>query len=535
MNGPAPPLSPIEWAALAGCLLLGSLLAGTARRGAGTARGFFLADRSLPWPLVAASSIAAEIGIAALLVLPGAMAALEGYLSPLAWTFGALAARAIIGHCFVKAFYEGEVQSPYDVMGRRLGSSAKALGSALFAIGAFFGHGARILLAVLPVALLGGLPFGPCFAAVVLCAVAWVCAGGIRAVVWIDLLHLLLLLAGCTGALLWVLGGFDDGWTTLRETLASAERFDGNPVDKLQIVDLGVAPGSGASFWLALLAVPFLQLHLLGIDQIHAQRLFCCRSPQEAKKAILWGSLGQLANPLLLLLGGAIFVFYQLAPPTDPAVLSALRWTGAGPGASAAVLPVWAATELPGALRTLLLVGFLAAAASALAALLLALSQTSLSMLREGQRAPAEARRLVRQARALVAAWGIAVASLGFGLLAWRDEGGIEAALFARTLPACVAGPLLAIFLLSLERRTKPLGLAAGVLLSFLAALVLAHVHLLPPHGALADLLAKLPLFELVPPPDAALRLRFAPEWLVPASTLLTLLCARANRSENPS
>src|SRR5690606_31313131 len=98
------------------------------------------------------------------------------------------------------------------------------------------------------------------------------------------------------------------------------------------------------------------------VDQVHAQRLFCCRGSRDARKAVLWAGLGQVLCPLLLLLGGGIFVYYRLQPPTDPAILSALNWSGQGPSVPAAVLPVWATTELPPLLQALLLVLFLAAA-----------------------------------------------------------------------------------------------------------------------------------------------------------------------------
>lgn len=525
MNGLASSLGPVDWTALAAWLLLGSFLAWTAHRRAGTARDFFLAGRSLPWPLVAASSIATETGVVAFLLLPGTMAALEGNLTPLCWAIGSLAARAVIGCCFVRTFYDGEVQSPYDVMGKRLGPATKALGSALFLIGAVFGHGARVLVAVLPLALVSGLSFPTCFAVVALCAVLWTCLGGIRAVVWTDLLQLALLLGGCASALLWTVGTFDDGWTTLRETLASAERFDGTPVEKSQLLDFGFWTDGNTNFWISVFAVPFIHLHALGVDQVHAQRLFCCRGPSEARRAVLWSFLGQSVNALLLLLGAAIFVFLHLAPPTDPAILSAMEWSGGGPGEPYAVLPLWVATELPPLPRCLLIAGFFAAAVSALDSLLLALSQTSASLLRRNRGEPAEARRLVRHARALVVAWGAIVATFAFLMLTRGEPGGNETLSLAGHLLPCVAGPLLGIFLVALRGRGNPLGLVFGTMLSLLLLSPWVLAPSLPAESPLGHVLAQLPLFERIDGSSPSLRPRLALEWGTPLSALLTMLC----------
>ncbi len=526
MNGLATPYAPIAGFAVILWVAIGSLLALAARSRAETARGFFLADRSLPWPLVALSSIASEASLTALLVLPGAMAALEGNLTPLFWCIGALAARGIIAAYFVPSFYEGEVQSPYDVIGRHLGSGAKAIATACFIGGGLLGHGARIFLLIWPISLLGGPPYLACFALVMVCAMLWVCLGGMRALVWTDSLHFLLLMASCLGALLWVLGHIDGGWEQIGAELHAAEAFAGPPVNKLKLIDFAGDALAASQLLMAALVLPFLPLHTLGVDQVHAQRLFCCRGSRDARKAVLWAGLGQVLCPLLLLLGGGIFVYYRLQPPTDPAILSALNWSGQGPSVPAAVLPVWATTELPPLLQALLLVLFLAAAVSALESLLLALSQTSHSLLRGSRPHQSDARRLVRLARWLVLAWGILLIPLILAFLNERLPLPYEPRDLSRAIPILIAGPLLALFILALMDRATPIGLYLGLSLSLSLGLLLLSAPFLFPDTVIAKALRPMAWPPLRGGVESPLLRRPALEVWIPLSALLTFLCA---------
>ena len=47
---------------------------------------------------------------------------------------------------------------------------------------------------------------------------------------------------------------------------------------------------------------------VFGVDQLAAQRMFCCKNARAAGKAILFSSFGQLITLLMLLIGTALFV-----------------------------------------------------------------------------------------------------------------------------------------------------------------------------------------------------------------------------------
>ena len=112
--------------------------------------------------------------------------------------------------------------------------------------------------------------------------------GGMRTVIWTDVMQFGLFVVGGLTALIWMVTGFPDGWNTLISVASSVEQFDGTTIDKLRVLNFTLDPDVEFTFWVALIAVPFLNLNAFGVDQLNAQRMFCCKDPQQARKAIIW-------------------------------------------------------------------------------------------------------------------------------------------------------------------------------------------------------------------------------------------------------
>ena len=54
---------------------------------------------------------------------------------------------------------------------------------------------------------------------------------------------------------------------------------------KFTLLNLTTDPAVGFTLWVAIIAVPFQNLSAFGVDQLNAQRMFCCRDANDAKKA----------------------------------------------------------------------------------------------------------------------------------------------------------------------------------------------------------------------------------------------------------
>ena len=137
----------VDWAVVAGYLLLTTLVGHLLRGKQASVKDFFLGGRSLPWPAVSGSIIATEISGVTFIGVAGMVYAEKGDFTYLQWGIGSIIARVIVGFFFVRAFYEREIYSPYDYMGHRLGEGVKRLATVVFQIGGILGQSVRVLVA----------------------------------------------------------------------------------------------------------------------------------------------------------------------------------------------------------------------------------------------------------------------------------------------------------------------------------------------------------------------------------------------------
>ena len=522
--------TPVDWAVVFGYLLLTTWVGHLMRGKQANIKDFFLGGRSLPWTAVSGSIIATEISGVTFIGVPGTVMALQGDFTYLQWAIGSIVARIFVGLFFVKVFYEKDIYSPYDYMGNKLGAGVKKLATVLFTVGSILAQSVRVLVAALPLKIVTPLPLEWCIVIIGLFAIGWTLMGGMRTVIWTDVMQFGLFVAGGTIALLWMVSGFENGWATLFDTARHVGLFDGTTIDKMRVFNFSFDKDLQFTFWVAIFAVPFLNLNAFGVDQLNAQRMFCCKNPVDAKKAIIWSSVGQLVTVLMLMVGAALFVFYRINPPTDPLIMEGMDWQEGQPKTSDMAFPVWIVTELPLGLRGLILAGIFAAAISSLDSILAALSQTTLSLFAktDHEYTEEEHKRLVRLSRILVLVWGVFLTGFTFALLAVKEKTEVNILPLAFGMTTYTVGPLLGTFFVALWGRGKGsvLGLVFGAVISFLLVIfVRTDVWVLFMTDGLAEALANLPTYQLVEGESKTIKPVLASAWMWPITTMITVTC----------
>jgi SSS family transporter len=522
--------TPVDWAVVFGYLLLTTWVGHLMRGKQANIKDFFLGGRSLPWTAVSGSIIATEISGVTFIGVPGTVMALQGDFTYLQWAIGSIVARIFVGLFFVRVFYEKDIFSPYDYMGNKLGLGVKKLATVLFTVGSILAQSVRVLVAALPLKIVTPLPLEWCIVIIGLFAIGWTLMGGMRTVIWTDVMQFGLFVAGGTIALLWMVSGFENGWATLFDTARHVELFDGTTIDKMRVFNFSFDKDLQFTFWVAIFAVPFLNLNAFGVDQLNAQRMFCCKNSSDAKKAIIWSSVGQLVTILMLMVGAALFVFYRINPPTDPLIMDAMRWQEGQPKTPDMAFPVWIVTELPMGLRGLILAGIFAAAISSLDSILAALSQTTLSLFAktDHEYTEEEHKRLVRLSRILVLVWGVFLTGFTFALLAVKEKTEVNILPLAFGMTTYTVGPLLGMFFMALWGRGKGsvLGLVVGAVISFvLVIFVRTDVWVLFMNDGLAEALANLPTYQLVEGESKTIKPTLSSAWMWPITTFLTIGC----------
>lgn len=446
-------MSPIDWAVLVGYLIFTTVLGAKLAGRQATIRDFFLGGRKLPWPAVAGSIIATEISAVTFIGAPAIVFAARGNFTYLQLAFGAILARVIIGIWFVPAFYEREIYSPYDYMGNRLGQRARSAATGLFVLGAILGQSVRVLITAVVLELISGIPIDYSIWVIGAIAVGWTLLGGITTVIWTDVIQFAVFVIGMIAALVFVVIELPGGWGEMIDVAAASDKF------RFWNFDLDLT--QAFTIWAALLANTIMCLSAYGTDQLIAQRMFCCKGPGPARKAIIASSVGQLLTLVALFVGVGLFAFYERFPLTgDAATLVAEQGDR--------IFPIFIIQQMPVGLVGLLIAGVFAAAISSLDSVLAALSQTVISGFykpwREkrrhgGTEAPKhdDDRHYVYVSKCLVVVWGVllcAVAQVAkLALDHYPDILSLALAMATYTFGAMLAAFALAFFKLNVNDR----------------------------------------------------------------------------------
>ena len=193
---------------------------------------FSLGGRSIPWWAVLASIVAAETSAATFLGTPAEGFKTRGYFYG-QLVIGTILARIIIAATFIKPYYDYRVQSVYEFLTVRFGTKTKNMASGIFLFTRVLGIGVRLYLggAIMVVIwryLFPELPvnlntyiWGIIFVTVV--TTVYTAVGGIKAVVWTDLIQAVLMLSSVGLAIFLLIRSIPGGIATVTENLGGWE------------------------------------------------------------------------------------------------------------------------------------------------------------------------------------------------------------------------------------------------------------------------------------------------------------------------
>jgi Na+/proline symporter len=368
----------LDWAVVAGVFLATSLVGVFAGKRA-TIREFFLGGRKLSWWAVALSIVATEISALTLVSLPSVVYKPHGnfnYLQII--VFGSLIARFAVAWWLVPAYYEREIYSPYEYMEARLGRRAGAMATGFFALGGVLAQSARVYMTavVLEVilhdeiarwsAMSGAPPLAIAVAIIGAFAIAWTYVGGISAVVWTDVILFVAFVAAAIAAIIVIVQNLDIGIARVWQVGIDAHKID--------FFDFSTNPAKAYTFWAAAIASSWGGVGAYGIDQLMAQRIFCCKNAREARKAVLASSIAVLVTVLVSFIGVGLYAYYERHPLAGGALALYEKQADT-------IFPIFILTVVPNGWRGLIVAGILAAAISTLTGIIAALSQAAYSTL----------------------------------------------------------------------------------------------------------------------------------------------------------
>ena len=429
-------------------------------RGQNTSRAYFVADGAIPWWAVLFSVVATETSALTFISIPGL--AYVGNFTFLQVATGYLVGRVVIGYTLLPRYYQGELVTAYALLERRFGIATRRLASITFMFTRLLGDSVRLFATSIPIGLVIGnvvpaqwvMPASILIMGVV--TVIYTYYGGMRAVIWTDVLQTgVYLLAGFC-ALLIIGQGVEGGWTAILSRASAA--------GKLNVIDTYAGFDRAHTLWAGVIGGAFLSMASHGADQLIVQRLLTASRVEDARRALIGSGIVVIAQfALFLLIGVGLWAFYDgrvFARPDE-------------------IFPTFIVEAMPSGLKGLVIAAILAAATISSTLNSLAAASTHDIYLPLTGRDPAEPR-VLAVAKIFTLVWGVAL--LGAALL-YRAQG-TPVVVVALSIASFTYGGLLGGFLLGIlsrraVQRDAILGMSVGIvtmsIIVFAKAIIAAY------------------------------------------------------------
>lgn len=427
-----------------------------------SAADYFLGSRNMPWWAILFSVIATETSTLTFISIPAV--AYTGNLTFLQLTFGYILGRTAVAIWLLPSYMDGRQQTVYQHLEQRFDSLTRKAAGSVFMLTRVLADGVRLFATAIPLATLfrfaglfphwgDGTIYVLSILIIAFITLIYTFLGGIKAVIWMDVVQMGVYLGGALIALALLLdaiplsvsemirslqvGGLESGGaasasvsatasatastaasttaSATASTTATASATDPTFTNKLQLF----RTGSGLS-WSERLADPYiLPVSILGgalfsvashgTDQLIVQRLMTAKDLTSSRKALVWsGILASLQFALFLFIGLMLFLFYNGASAES-----------LGLATTDEIFARYIVDYLPAGLGGLIIAALMAAAMSSLSSSLNALASSTTYDFLKPLAGPAwSGEREMRVSRGVTLVWGVVLTFSAF-LFTW--------------------------------------------------------------------------------------------------------------------
>ena len=299
-------------------------------------KDFALGGRRIPWWAVLASLIAAETSAGTFFGTPGEGFSHRDY-TYLQLAFGTILGRILVSYIFIKPYYDYKVYSIYEYLTARFGVPTKNAASAIFMVTRVLASGARLYVAAIALVLAyemirGVQPgqretlliyIGSTTAIVILTAI-YTTFGGIKAVIWTDLIQASIMIGSALIALALLYFAIPGGWHEIVQRHGAFQISD--------LITTGLDPAKHGwdkikgmfeteyTIFAGLIGAAFITMGTHGTDQDMVQRMLTAPDIRRSRRSLISSALADIPIAFTFLsIGLLLWVYYQAHPdPTLP-------------------------------------------------------------------------------------------------------------------------------------------------------------------------------------------------------------------------
>ena len=448
---------------LAGIVSLGSYC----YKGLSTIRDFFLAGRRIGWLPICLSIVATNLSAISYFGCPAMVffKDLRYSVTMLVFPFCVVAAAYVMA----SLFYRLQIYTVYEYLEKRFSLHLRLLASSLFLLTKVGWIATAIYTPSLALSVLTGLPLYICIIGIGFFSTLYATMGGMRAVIWTDVIQFFVLGLGIIITAVIVLKDFGGDY---REIWAIASER-GNTYT----FNFDTSFSSEYTVWGILIGFWVLLLYDYGLNQVVVQRYFTAKTLRDSIRGVVSAAFLSVPVQYSLYLLGVGFVAYYARHPDLLESLMASAPDAAS--ASNRVFPHFIAHSVPSGLAGLMIAGVFAATMSSVDSALNSFTSVFIVDIyrRLLHRDTKDEAHYLRMARMCTLFWG----ALATSAACYVDHLGTVVEIMGK-LYGFVTGPLVGMFLLGiLSKRANSAGVFMGTILgvvtTFWLSLYSADVH----------------------------------------------------------
>jgi len=315
------------------------------RRGK-TTDDFFKAGGRIPWWAAGISIFGTQLSALTFMTIPAKTFGTD-------WRYFVGNMAIVMAAPFIVLFYlpffrRLKVTTSYEYLEKRFNLPARLLGSVMFMMFQFGRIGIVLFLPSLALSVVTGIDVSVCIIVMGLLCIFYTALGGIEAVIWTDVLQVIVLMGGALLCLVLIAFQVPGGWNEVNSIAESAGKF--RTFDfRLNITT--------ATFWVLVFGGFGGNLASYGADQTVVQRYLTTKDETAARRSIWCNAVLCIpASLLFFMIGSALFAFYKVNPGQVNAAVTRPD----------AIFPWYIVTQLPAGVAGLLIAGVFAAAMSSL-------------------------------------------------------------------------------------------------------------------------------------------------------------------------
>lgn len=270
--------------------------------------GYFLANRRLPWAAIGLSVMATQASAITFIGTTGqafddGMGFIQVYLpQPLVMI--------LLCVLFVPFFYRSRVYTAYEYLERRFDPKTRSMASFIFLVQRGLAAGIVLYAPAIVLSVLMGWDERVTILVMGVITVAYTYMGGITAVIWTDVVQMLMMFLGIGVALVVLFAELPHG-------VGMADvAYIGGINQMWQSIDLSWDPTNRYTLWSGMIGGFFLALAYFGTDQSQVQRYLTASSLTQSRLSLIFNAFVKVPMQFFILsIGVLLFVFYHFEQP----------------------------------------------------------------------------------------------------------------------------------------------------------------------------------------------------------------------------